>query len=52
MKFRIELEEAVSNQLSTGTSAVISNISGLLGSIGGNEVDDEALRRRKPKRKR
>jgi len=47
-----ELEEAVSNQLSIGTSAVISNISGLLGSIGGNEVDDEALRRRKPKRKR
>src|SRR5690554_248208 len=43
-----ELEEAVSN----GTSAVISSISGLLGSIGGNEVDDEALRRRKPKRKR
>lgn len=47
-----EFEEAVSNQLSTGTSTVISSISGLLGSIGGNEVDDEALRRRKPKRKR
>lgn len=47
-----ELEEAVSNQLSAGTSTVISSISSLLGSIGGNEVDDEALRRRKPKRKR
>lgn len=47
-----ELEAAVSNQLSNGTSTVISSISGLLGNIGGNEVDDEAIRRRKPKRKR
>lgn len=47
-----ELEEAVSNQLSTGTSTVISSISGLLGGISANEVDDEASRRRKPKRKR
>lgn len=47
-----ELEETVSNQLSTGTSAFISSISGLLGSISGNEVDDEASLRRKPKRKR
>ena len=47
-----ELEETVSNQLSASTSAVISSISGLLGSISGNEVDDEASQRRKPKRKR
>lgn len=47
-----ELEETVSNQLSAGTSAIISSISGLLGSIGSNEVDDEVSLRRKPKRKR
>ncbi|WP_448606687.1 relaxase/mobilization nuclease domain-containing protein [Paenimyroides ceti] len=47
-----EPEEALSNQLSTGTSAIISSISGLLGSISSNEVDDEASLRRKPKRKR
>ncbi len=46
-----ELEETVSDQLSASTSAVISSISGLLGSISGNEVDEEALPR-KPKRKR
>lgn len=47
-----ELEETVSNQLSASTSTIISSISGLLGSISGNEVDDEASQRQKPKRKR
>ncbi len=46
-----ELEEAVSDQLSTGTNTVISSISSLLDSSSANEVDEESLRR-KPKRKR
>lgn len=46
-----ELEEAVSDQLSTGTNTVISSISSLLDSSSTNEVDEESLRR-KPKRKR
>ena len=42
-----ELEEAVSNQFSTGASAIISGLSGLLGSIGGDEVDDDEKRRKR-----
>ncbi len=46
-----DVEETVSNQLSTGASAVISSLSGLLGSIGGDEIDeDEKRRKRKIKR--
>ncbi|CDS93843.1 conserved hypothetical protein [Sphingobacterium sp. PM2-P1-29] len=42
-----EFEEAVSNQFSTGASAVISSLSGLLGSIGGDEVDEDEKRRKR-----
>ncbi|WP_333621537.1 relaxase/mobilization nuclease domain-containing protein [Sphingobacterium multivorum] len=46
-----DFEEAVSNQFSTGASAVISGLSGLLGSIGGDEIDeDEKRKKRKIKR--
>lgn len=42
-----ELEEAVSNQFSTGASAVISGLSGLLSSIGADEVDEDEKRRKR-----
>lgn len=42
-----EFEETVSNQFSTGASAVISGLSGLLGSIGGDEVDEDEKRRKR-----
>ena len=42
-----EFEEAISNQFSTGASAVISGVSGLLGSIGGDEVDEDEKRRKR-----
>ncbi len=42
-----EFEETVSNQFSTGASAVISGVSGLLGSIGGDEVDEDEKRRKR-----
>lgn len=42
-----EFEETVSNQFSTGASAVISGLSGLLGSIGGDEVNEDEKRRKR-----
>lgn len=42
-----EFEETVSNQFSTGTSAVISSLSGLLGSFGGDEIDEDEKRRKR-----
>jgi len=42
-----ELEETVSNQFSTGASTVISGLSGLLSSIGGDEVDEDEKRRKR-----
>lgn len=45
------IEETVSSQLSTRASSIIGNLSGLLGTIGTDAVDDDALRRKR-KRKR
>lgn len=42
-----ELEEAVSNQFSTGASAIVSGLSGLLNSIGGDEIDEDEKRRKR-----
>jgi hypothetical protein len=46
-----EFEETVSNQFSTGASAIISSVSGLLGSIGGDEIDEDEKRRKRKSRR-
>lgn len=45
------IKETISNKLSTGTNTVISGISGLPGGISSDELDDDAFRRKR-KRKR